>query len=80
MRCGSTGAAEERLKKHVVNFSQEGNKITVTLNGKKIHDGVVCDKPTGGEVDNKVKEPGPILLQGDHGKVRFRNIVLTPGK
>lgn len=53
-----------------------GNKITVTLNGKKIHDNVVCDKPTGGEVDNKVKEPGPILLQGDHGTVSFRNIRL----
>jgi len=51
-----------------------GNKITVILNGKKIHDNVVCDRPTGGEVDNKVKEPGPILLQGDHGTVWFRNI------
>lgn len=51
-----------------------GNKITVILNGKKIHDNVVCDKPTGGEVDNKVKEPGPILLQGDHGTVWFRNL------
>jgi hypothetical protein len=51
-----------------------GNKITITLNGKKIHDNVVCDKPTGGEVDNKVKEPGPILVQGDHGTVWFRNL------
>lgn len=51
-----------------------GNKITVILNGKKIHDNVVCDRPTGGEIDNKVKEPGPILLQGDHGTVWFRNL------
>jgi len=51
-----------------------GNKITVVLNGKKIHDNVVCDKPTGGEVDNKVNEPGPILLQGDHGTVSFRHL------
>lgn len=51
-----------------------GNKITVTLNGKKIHDNVECDRGTGGEVDNKVKEPGPILLQGDHGTVWFRNL------
>jgi DUF4097 and DUF4098 domain-containing protein YvlB len=27
---GSTSAAEERLKKHVVDFSQEGNQVTVT--------------------------------------------------
>ncbi len=51
-----------------------GNKITVVLNGKKIHDNVACDRPTGGELDNKVKEPGPIFLQGDHGTISFRNL------
>lgn len=51
-----------------------GNKITVILNGKKIHDNVECNKATGAEIDNKVKEPGPIFLQGDHGTVSFRNI------
>ena len=51
-----------------------GDRITVTMNGVKIHDNVVCDEPTGGEIDRKVKEPGPILLQGDHGTVSFRNI------
>ena len=50
------------------------NKITVILNGKKIHDNVVCDTATGSEIDAKVKEPGPILLQGDHGTVSFRNL------
>ena len=51
-----------------------GNKITVIQNGKKIHDAVECDKGTGGQIDNNVNEPGPILLQGDHGTVSFRNI------
>ena len=51
-----------------------GNRITVTLNGTKIHDNVQCDQPTGGEIDGQVKEPGPIFLQGDHGTVSFRNI------
>lgn len=51
-----------------------GNRITVTLNGKKIHDNVECNKATGSEIDNKVTEPGPIFLQGDHGTVWFRNI------
>lgn len=50
------------------------NKITVVLNGVKIHDAVECNRPTGGELDNKVNEPGPILLQGDHGTVSFRNL------
>jgi hypothetical protein len=51
-----------------------GNKITVILNGRKIHDNVPCDKATGSEIDGKVKEPGPIFLQGDHGTVWFRSI------
>jgi hypothetical protein len=51
-----------------------GNKISVTMNGRKIHDNVECDKPTGSEIDTKVKEPGPIFLQGDHGSVQFRKI------
>src|SRR6266852_2915054 len=50
-----------------------GNKITVILNGKKVHDAVVCDRATGSELDKNVTEPGPIFLQGDHGTVSFRN-------
>jgi len=51
-----------------------GNKITVIMNGEKIHDNVECTHPTGSELDGNVNEPGPILLQGDHGTVSFRNI------
>jgi len=51
-----------------------GNKATVILNGVKIHDNVTIDKPTGGELDNKVNEPGPFFLQGDHGAIAFRNV------
>ena len=58
-----------------------GNKITVVLNGKKIHDAVECDKPTGSQLDNNVNEPGALFLQGDHGTVSFRNIrIKTLGK
>jgi len=51
-----------------------GDKITVTLNGAKIHDEVKVDHATGGELDHNLTEPGPILLQGDHGSVAFRRI------
>ena len=51
-----------------------GNKITVVLNGVKIHDNVECNKATGSELDDKVDQPGAIFLQGDHGTVAFRNI------
>jgi len=51
-----------------------GDRITVTLNGVKIHDYVECRKPTGSQIDNNVDDPGPIFLQGDHGTVNFRNL------
>jgi type 1 glutamine amidotransferase len=51
-----------------------GQKITVVLNGVKVHDNVDCPKGTGGQLDDLVDQPGPILLQGDHGSVGFRNI------
>ncbi len=51
-----------------------GNRITVIMNGVKIHDNVECKKATGSEIDDKINEPGPIFLQGDHGTVYFRNI------
>ena len=30
------------------------------------------------DLDGKVLEPGPLLLQGDHGRVAFRNIKIRP--
>ena len=56
-----------------------GRQVSVTLNGKKIVQGVV-DGITGGALSPFEGEPGPLMLQGDHGKVRFRNIVVTPGR
>ena len=54
--------------------------VTVILNGKKILDNVPAYGPTGGAMMADVFKPGPIYLQGDHGKVLYRNIVLTPIK
>ena len=58
----------------VVEATIIGNKITVMQNGVKIHDNVEITKGTGGELDNKYDQPGPIFLQGDHGTVSFRNM------
>lgn len=51
-----------------------GHKVTVKMNGSVIVDDVTLTGPTGGALDDKVNEPGPIMLQGDHGAVSFRNI------
>ena len=52
--------------------------ISVKLNGKLIIDNQAVHGPTGGAIISDVFAPGPIYLQGDHGKVQYRNIVLTP--
>ncbi|WP_141456159.1 DUF1080 domain-containing protein [Pseudoxanthomonas sp. z9] len=55
-----------------------GRKVTVAVNGKT----VICDREipgiTGGALDSDEGAPGPLMLQGDHGPVEFRNITLTP--
>jgi hypothetical protein len=51
---------------------------TVLLNGVKIIDNQPIYGPTGGAMKSDVFSPGPIYLQGDHGKISYRNIVLTP--
>src|SRR5262245_3808327 len=57
-----------------------GNRLTVFLNDKKMHDNIVIDGITGGALDSNEENPGPIMLQGDHGKVYFRKVVVTPIK
>ncbi len=52
--------------------------LTVKLNGKTIIDNQPVKGVTGGALTSDQFSPGPILLQGDHGKVSYRNIVLTP--
>lgn len=52
--------------------------LTVLLNGTKIIDNQPVYGPTGGAMKSDVFTPGPIYLQGDHGMVSYRNIVLTP--
>jgi hypothetical protein len=45
---------------------------------------VICNQEipgiTGGAIDSNEGEPGPLYLQGDHGPVEYRNIVITPAR
>jgi hypothetical protein len=52
--------------------------LTVLLNGKKIIDNQPVKGVTGGALSPDDFSPGPIYLQGDHGKVSYRKIELTP--
>jgi Domain of Unknown Function (DUF1080) len=55
-----------------------GRDVTVVLNGKTLIDKREIDGLTAIAGDANEAEPGPIYLQGDHGPVEFRNIVVTP--
>lgn len=52
--------------------------VTVVLNGKTIIDNQAVKGITGGAMSADEFVPGPIYLQGDHGAVSYRKIVLTP--
>jgi hypothetical protein len=61
-------------------FDANGKKIanarfnSVVLNGVKIHENVEVPLPTGGPLENNETAKGPLMIQGDHGPVAFRNI------
>lgn len=55
-----------------------GRRVTVVANGKTIINGQNILGMTGGALDNKEAEAGPIMIQGDHGAVEFRAIEITP--
>src|SRR4029079_19223870 len=57
-----------------------GNRVTVTLNGTRVHDNAVILGITGGALDNDELAPGPILIQGDHSQVWLKRVVVTPIK
>lgn len=52
--------------------------VKVVLNGKTIHENVEMQGPTPSGVTGKEAPTGPLMFQGDHGPVAFRNIRLTP--
>jgi Domain of Unknown Function (DUF1080) len=48
--------------------------VKVVLNGKTIHENVEAPKATGSELPGGEKPQGPLMFQGDHGPVAFRNV------
>jgi hypothetical protein len=65
-------------------FDAEGKKIAnarmikVVLNGQVIHEDVELKTPTGGNWKRQEMARGPLLLQGDHGPVVFRDVRVRP--
>ncbi|MDX1672635.1 MAG: DUF1080 domain-containing protein [Balneolaceae bacterium] len=76
----SVNAAKKAGEWQTYDITLVGRMVNVWLNGVN----VICDRPipgiTGGALDSDEGSPGPIILQGDHGPVEFRKIVITPAK
>ena len=65
-------------------FDESGRKIAnarfekVIHNGIVVHEDVVLSGPTRAGAYNDEKPTGPLMLQGDHGPVAYRNIRIEP--
>jgi hypothetical protein len=55
-----------------------GNKVSVVLNGQKVQDNSTFEAVTGGALDANETQPGPIMIQGDHDKITYRKVTITP--
>lgn len=54
-----------------------GRRVTVVLNGRTVIADQLIPGITGGALDSDEGAPGPLVLQGDHGLVEYRNVRLT---
>ena len=65
-------------------FDRRGRKVanarfeTVVHNGVLIHEDIELTGPTRAGVYNDEKPTGPLMFQGDHGPVAYRNIRIEP--
>lgn len=76
----SENAAKKAGEWQTYDITLTGRMIDVALNGTN----VICNREipgiTGGALDSNEGEPGPLMLQGDHGPVEYRNIIITQAK
>ncbi len=54
--------------------------VKVELNGQVLHKDLEMSGPTPGGVTGKEAPTGPLMFQGNHGPVAYRNIVIKPLK
>ena len=74
----SVGAEKPAGEWQTLDITLVDRHATVVLNGKTIIDNQPLMGCTGGAMWSDEFRPGPIYLQGDHGAVSYRNLVLRP--
>jgi len=58
--------------------TQNAKFVQVSHNGKVVHENVAVTGPTRAASFEDEKAVGPLMLQGDHGPVAYRNLRITP--
>ena len=58
--------------------TQNAKFIKVELNGETLHENLEVPGLTGGALSDKEVPTGPLMFQGNHGPVAFRNIIEKP--
>ena len=71
-------AAREAGEWQTMDITLLGRSVTIVLNDKTVIDNQEIPGITGGALESSEGEPGPIFIQGDHGPISFRSVVLTP--
>jgi hypothetical protein len=74
----TTNASKPANEWQAFDITLIGNRVTVVLNGTTIIDDKEIEGLTAVAVDPHEGQPGPIIVQGDHGAVEFRKLRLTP--
>ena len=54
--------------------------VKIVLNGRTIHENLELKGPTPSGITGREHARGPIMFQGDHGAVAYRNIRIAPKK
>lgn len=55
-----------------------GRQVTIVVNGITVISKQAIPGTTGGALDSDEGAAGPLMLQGDHTAIEYRNIVITP--
>lgn len=73
-------AAKNPSEWQTLDITLIGRKVTVVFNGQTIIDNETIPGITGGALDSDEAAPGAIMLQGDHTKILYRKVEITPAK
>ena len=76
----ATNASKPAGEWQTYDITLVGSYVTVVHNGRTVIDNAFMEGITGGAMDSEEDKPGPIYIQGDHGKISYRKFTITPAE